>query len=81
MKSKILKIAFVAAVAMVGGINVFNAQKFGALSDVALANVEALASVDDNWYCVGDYGICFVDAEGVILGVYHSIDMSESGGK
>ena len=43
MKKIIIKVAFVAAIAMVGGINVFNAQKTEALSDVALANVEALA--------------------------------------
>lgn len=47
MKSKILKIAFVAAVAMIGGINVFNAQKPETLSDVAMANVEALANNED----------------------------------
>ena len=44
MNKKILKVAFFAAIALVGGINVFNAQKSDVLSDVALANVEALAS-------------------------------------
>ena len=39
---KVLKVAFVAAIAMVSGINVFNAQKSEMLSDVVLANVEAL---------------------------------------
>ena len=43
MYKKVLKVAFAAVVAMVAGINVFNAQKTEALSDVALANVEALA--------------------------------------
>ena len=43
MKKNILKVAFVAAIAMVSAINVFNAQKSEMLSDVALANVEALA--------------------------------------
>ena len=43
MYKKVMKVAFVAAIAMVGGINVFNAQKLEVLSDVALANVEALA--------------------------------------
>lgn len=43
MKKKLLKKCFVTAIAMVSGINVFNAQKTEALSDVALANVEALA--------------------------------------
>ena len=35
--------AFVAAIAIVSGVNVFNAQKVNALSEIALANVEALA--------------------------------------
>ena len=43
MKTKILKYVFVVAIAMVAGINVLNVQKTEQLSDVALANVEALA--------------------------------------
>ena len=43
MKKNILKVAFVAAIALVSGVNVFNSQKNVALSDVALANVEALS--------------------------------------
>ena len=43
MKKKILKAAFVAAFAMIAGYSVYNSQKDVALSDVALANVEALA--------------------------------------
>ena len=43
MKTNLLKVAFVAAIAMVSGINVFNAQKSETLSDIALVNVEALA--------------------------------------
>ena len=43
MYKKVLKVAFVAAIAMVAGINVLNAQKTEVLSDVAMANVEALA--------------------------------------
>ena len=43
MKRKFVKISFVVAIAMIGGINVFNAQKSEALSDIALANEEALA--------------------------------------
>lgn len=48
MKTNILKAAFVVAIAMVGGINVFNAQKPEVLSDVALANVEALADAESS---------------------------------
>ena len=44
MKSKFVKVAFVAAIVMVSAINVFNAQKSEILSDTALANVEALAN-------------------------------------
>lgn len=46
MKRRIVKIVFVAVLAMVGGINAFNAQKSETLSDVGLANVEALASME-----------------------------------
>ena len=52
MKKNILKVAFVTAIALVSGINVFNAQKSNTLSDVALANVEALADEEigpGNW--------------------------------
>lgn len=47
MNKKFIKVAFVAAIALVGGVNVFNAQKANALSDVVLANVEALALNED----------------------------------
>ena len=48
MKKNILKVAFVAAIAMLTGIQVFNAQKSEALSEVAMANVEVLAADDDS---------------------------------
>ena len=48
MKKNILKVAFVVAIALVSGINVFNAHKTETLSDVALANVEALAMDEFN---------------------------------
>ena len=48
MKSKLFKIAFVVAIAMIGSINVFNAQKSLELSDIAMANVEALAQVQNS---------------------------------
>ena len=44
MKGKILKVTIVAAFALIAGMNVYNAQKSDVLSDLALANVEALAS-------------------------------------
>ena len=43
MKRKFLKMAFAVAIAMVSGVNFYNAQKCETLSDVALINVEALA--------------------------------------
>jgi hypothetical protein len=43
MKSNFTKVAFAIAVVMLGGTNVYNAQKCETLSDVALVNVEALA--------------------------------------
>ena len=48
MYKKVLKVAFVVAIAVVAGINVFNAQKTEVLSDVAMANVEALANTENN---------------------------------
>ena len=47
MKKNILKVAFVAAIAVVCGINVFNAQNSEALSEVVIANVEALADASE----------------------------------
>ena len=75
MRRNFLKMVFVAVVVMVIGTYVFNAQKSEGLSDVALANVEALANGDDgNWYCVGDVGPCYEDEKGAIYGEYHTID-------
>ena len=53
MKKNIVKVALVAVVGLIAGINVFNAQKTDVLSDIALANVEALADVEDTG---GEYG-------------------------
>ena len=44
MNKKFIKTAFAVAIAMIAGVNVFNAQKTVVLSDVAMANVEALAN-------------------------------------
>lgn len=59
MNKKVLKVAFVAAIAFVSGVNVFNAQNSDVLSDIALANVEALASGEATVECCGSlWGIC-----------------------
>ena len=50
MKTNLLKVVFVAAIALVSGINVFNVQKSETLSDVALANVEALAQNENETF-------------------------------
>ena len=62
MNKKVLKAAFVVAIAMVSGINVFNAQKTEALSDVALANVEALADTENDKHitCYSGSGSSFL---------------------
>ena len=44
MNKKYAKATLIAVVALISGINVFNAQKSESLSDIALANVEALAN-------------------------------------
>ena len=56
MKTNFMKVAFVAAIAFVSSITVFNSQKSELeLSDIALANVEALAS-GENSNCSGGSG-------------------------
>ena len=44
---KFLKIAFAAALAVVSGVTAYQAQDKEILSDLALANVEALAMIED----------------------------------
>lgn len=60
MNKKYLKATLIAVVALVGGINVFNAQKSELMSDIALANVEALAETEKSKYsvfpCPDSYG-------------------------
>ena len=43
MKKNIIKVAFVAAFAIVAGYNVYSSQKTDMMSDLAFENVEALA--------------------------------------
>jgi hypothetical protein len=67
--------AFVAVIVTVVGLCVFNTQKSEGLSDVALANVEALANDDeDNWYCVGEADTCIEDDKGKLKGKKYTID-------
>ena len=48
MKKNIRAVMMVAAIALVAGVNMFNSQRAVAMSDIALANVEALAR--EEWY-------------------------------
>ena len=48
MKTRFLKVTFVVAIAMIGAVNFFNAQKSEKLSDTVLVNVEALAQAESN---------------------------------
>lgn len=50
MKKNFIKIAFVAVVAVIAGYGVYSSQKSDILSDLVLANVEALA-VNENPLC------------------------------
>ena len=69
MNKKYVKATLVAGVALVSGINVFNAQKSDVLSDVALANVEALAGEewdgDNTCHMDETFWVCLKYAEGV----------------
>ena len=47
MKKNILKATLVAAFALIAGFNVYNSQKSDVMSELALANVEALASGEE----------------------------------
>ena len=46
MNKKYVKVTLVAVVALISGINVFNAQQSDSFSDIVLANVEALAETE-----------------------------------
>lgn len=58
---KFLKFAFVAIFAATAGYGVYASQKAEALSDLALANVEALAvgETTTTWDCEGWWGDCY----------------------
>lgn len=64
MKKKIRAVMMIAVVALVAGINVYHSQATVDMSDVALANVEALAReewYDGNCRWVSQYTICEPD--------------------
>ena len=68
MKKNMVKVAFVAAIVMVSGICFMNSQKSETLSEVALANVEALADNkpggDFNcWWNNDNYELCVANGK------------------
>ena len=60
MKKNILKATLVVAFALIAGMNVYNAQKSDVMSDLALANVEALAGSGETTIecCLALWGTC-----------------------
>lgn len=60
MNKKYVKATLVAVVALISGINVFNAQQSDSFSDIVLANVEALAETENSYtgliYLKGELG-------------------------
>ncbi|MBQ3190745.1 MAG: NVEALA domain-containing protein [Bacteroides sp] len=68
MNKKYVKATLVAVVALIGGINVFNAQKTESLSDIALSNVEALADDEINPLCPTG---CFDNGAGCYCNDWH----------
>lgn len=62
MNKKMLKVTFTIAVAMMSAMNVFNALKQEALSDIALVNVEALADNEVKIDCIDNGDGCYNDA-------------------
>ena len=60
MKANLLKSVFVIVIALVSGINVFNAQKPAVLSDVAMENVEALATGEALTIGCDEYSVVIV---------------------
>ena len=63
---KIIKLAMVAVVAAVAGMGIYSSQKADTMSDIALANVEALARGESGGtvYCCGNYGSCMIVFDG-----------------
>ena len=67
MKTNLLAMAFVTAVALMGGSNLLNAQNAMDLSDIELANVEALGH-DVNDMCPNG---CLSDGKGCYCYGWH----------
>ena len=72
---KIRNIMFTLAIIAIAAFSFIKANGSEKLSDVALANIEALADNEgsDNWYCVGEFFTCLLDEQGRIYGEKHYI--------
>lgn len=76
MKKNFIKSTMIAVVAIFAGYNVYQSNvNTIEMSDIMLANVEALAQNEgsDNWYCVGEFFTCLLDEQGRIYGEKHYI--------
>ena len=74
MNKKIRSIMMLAAVALIGGINIYNTQETVGMLDIALANVEALAQGEvefpylcsgTTWNCLDDYYFIYFQGDKV----------------
>jgi uncharacterized alpha/beta hydrolase family protein len=76
MKKRIFGLAIVAAIALVSGWNISQSKSEVAMSDMALANVEALADTEITYpgggpiYCCGSTGYCTSIGGVVINGTF-----------
>ena len=68
MNKNLMKVAFVGVIALIAGINVYNAQKTVTLSDIAMENVEALADTElfDRITRCREHG-CVIDFLGIVI--------------
>lgn len=77
MKKNIIKATFVAAIAMVCGVSFLNTQKSETLSEVALANVEALADNGSRVakvQCSGNFIVCNSDKASFLSDIANNCD-------
>ncbi|WP_261385656.1 NVEALA domain-containing protein [Parabacteroides distasonis] len=72
MRKKILGIAVMAVVAVAAAWNINQSENEIKLSDLALDNVEALASGEggSGWWCCGYWGNCKSDGGSYIHGLF-----------
>lgn len=63
MNKKTYAVMAVVAIVLIAGVNVYHSQRAVEMSDVALANVEALAQteVEFPYYCTGSAWECWDD--------------------